>query len=903
MVSEAIIDPILATKLHRPEVDENHIHRQSLLERLDQRRSRPLTLVSAPAGYGKSVLASCWLEHCSISSSWLSLDENDNDLHVFAAYFVAAVEKLFHEACRNTRALLNAPNLPSVSALANSLLNELDRIEQPFIIALDDYHRIKETAVHNLLSAMLEHPLLSMHLVIIGRVDPPIPISRLRARSQVTELRTQDLRFTIAETKNFLEQLLEIQIDQATAAAVEEKTEGWVTGLRLAVISMRHRGTLDTALLEPQVDAQYVMEYLFTEVFSHQPSEINQYLMASAILDRFCGPLCKAICMPGVESLSGQNSGWEFITWLRQENMFLIPLDADHRWFRFHHLFRKLLFNQLRRHFSSEAINALHAKASAWFAENGLFEEALQHAQAAGDTESASSLVAEFSHQLMNKEQWTRLERSLFQLPRELIDRDPGLLVLEAWLHHIRFNISGVATCVEKIETLIATSPPNTHVNIKHVQGHFEVLKGILHYMAADGESTLASSRRALEEIPSHHKRARLFADIFQLGGYHMIGNFKGGLTVYQKAMERHINRDKNYHAMYLANLSLGYWMEADLPALQQTADSLLDVVKEHPLPAAVAWGFYLLGIVHFHRNELQDAEEKLSQVVTAFNAVSPMNFAHSAFALALTYQAQGKPDQAKEVSNSVVHDSIETNNADMLQIAKAFEAELALRQGRLTSASRWLEKYHAKPFFPVFRFYMPQLTAVKILLTQNTTDSRSQAAELLDQLHNFLESIHNNRFRIDVLALQALLHDTRGEDSVAVEKLSLALDLAEPGCFIRLFVDLGPQMADLLKRMIQNNVGVDYAGQILSAFREDGHHSISPAPSYPLSQPLVEPLSARELEIVSLLAQRLPNKEIASKLFIALNTVKKHLGNIYSKLNVSSRREAVEKARKIRII
>jgi LuxR family maltose regulon positive regulatory protein len=189
----------------------------------------------------------------------------------------------------------------------------LDRIDQLFIIALDDYHRIKETAVHELLAAMLEHPSLTMHLIIIGRVDPPMPISRLRARSQVTELRTQDLRFTPVETKIFLEQLLETQVDSSTAAAVEAKTEGWVTGLRLAVISMRHQGKLDPRLLEPQVDAQYVMEYLFSEVFSGQPPEISQHLMASAILDRFCGPLCEAICVSNTEPFTFQGSGWEFI--------------------------------------------------------------------------------------------------------------------------------------------------------------------------------------------------------------------------------------------------------------------------------------------------------------------------------------------------------------------------------------------------------------------------------------------------------------------------------------------------------------------------------------------------------------------------------------------------------------
>ena len=269
MAGETTTDPLISTKLHRPPVDRDHVHRPRLLEELDLHRLRPLTLVSAPAGYGKSVLISCWLESCDIPSAWLSLDKNDSSLRIFISYFIAAVETLYPGACRNTQDMLNTPDLPPIAALSSNLLNELHRIEQAFILVLDDYYLIKGTPVHNLLTNMLMYPPQSLHLVIIGRKDPPLPISTLRAQSVVTEIRPQDLCFTIAETAAFLNQLLGIQIDPTTAIALQKKTEGWVTGLRLAVISMRHRGSIDPKLLEAQVDAQYVMEYLFKEVFSH----------------------------------------------------------------------------------------------------------------------------------------------------------------------------------------------------------------------------------------------------------------------------------------------------------------------------------------------------------------------------------------------------------------------------------------------------------------------------------------------------------------------------------------------------------------------------------------------------------------------------------------------------------
>jgi len=919
MVGNTLSESIIRTKMHRPPVGPDFVSRPRLLERLEKHRQRPLTLVTAPAGYGKSMLMSHWLETCDCPSGWVSLDKNDNHLPLFLGYFLSAVQIIFPDAGRKTLAMVNASSPPPVSVLAGSLLNELARIEQPFMLVLDDFHHIQDESVHELLIQLLSHLPQSLHLVLVGRRDPALPIFALRAKGQVTEIRTQELRFTKAEMAEYLERFAGIQINPSTAGALEEKIEGWVTGLRLAALSMRHRGDLDPSLLEPQVDAQYVMEYLFNEVFSRQPPEFSQYLLGTAVLDRFCGPLCEAVCVPGAEPFTCETGGWEFVAWLKKENLFLISLDAENRWFRYHHLFRKLLVNQLTRRCSAEEIKALHAQAGAWFAENDLLEEALQHAMAAGKTETAGSLVARFSHKLMNNQQWVRLERCLHLLPRDQVERDPALLVLEAWLQHIRHNFSGVAACVERIEALNAASPPDTLVNVKHVQGLFDAMKGALHYLAAEGENAITSFQRALMHIPVHHKRGQLLGHTGYILAYQMVGDFETGFSIYQKAMERHIDRDNNYHAMYLGKLGLVHWIDADLTALQQTAESILDLAKDAPLsPISPYYSRYFMGIIHYHRNELRYAEEKLSEVVKAHYTASPINFAHSAFALALTCQARGKPGQAREICKAVVADSIETNNADMLQIARAFEAELALRQGRLAEAFRWAESYQVKPFLPTFRFYMPQLTAIKIMLAQDTTAGRRQAADLLDQLHDFLTSIHNIRFQIDVLSLQALYHESGGEKAVAIEKLTEALNLAEPGGFIRLFVDLGPQMADLLKRLVRQNVALDYIGRILAAFSDQEHrtapdptdhtsppsdHSMPKAPPQAISQPLAELLTHRELEISNLLVQRLSNKEIAAKLLISPETVKKHLNNIYGKLNVRSRQQAVEKAQALGIL
>jgi LuxR family maltose regulon positive regulatory protein len=319
-----------------------------------------MTLISAPAGCGKTVAASSWLETIDSPSAWVSLDDTDNDVRLFLSYCLAAIRTIFPDFGRETQRLANASTLAPVSILAGSLISEIDRVEQSFVLALDDFHLIKDKPVLDLISELLRHPPQPLHLVLICRRDPYLPISALRARRFLTEIRTQDLRFSLAEIEDLLARMLGTQVEPSTAAALSDKTEGWVTGLLLAVFSLRNQGRLDPDLLAPQVDAQYVMEYLFSEVFSRQPPEITRYLMSSAILDRFCGPLCQAVRVADDDAASSKIGGWGYIAWLKEQNLFLIDLDNEKRWFRFHHLFQKLLRNQLERHFSRDAINDLH---------------------------------------------------------------------------------------------------------------------------------------------------------------------------------------------------------------------------------------------------------------------------------------------------------------------------------------------------------------------------------------------------------------------------------------------------------------------------------------------------------------------------------------------------------------
>jgi ATP/maltotriose-dependent transcriptional regulator MalT/ActR/RegA family two-component response regulator len=369
---------ILETKLHAPQMPENHVHRPRLIEHLDKSVALPIQTVTAPAGYGKSTLVSWWFSKQELPHTWISLDDGDNDLRLFMTYFVHAVTSLFPSAMAKTLATLGAENLPAIQVLSRTLANEIAAIKRDFILVFDDFHLIKEKSIHDLLTELLRHPPKPLHFIVVGRTEPFLSLNKFRSQGLLSEIRLQELRFTDVETTEFLQQLLSSNIDASATKQLIDKTEGWITGIRLAALSILHKKDADKLLEELSGSGQFVMEYLFNEVFSSQPENIQKHLVTSSILDRFCGPLCEVLC-PYPENECDLD-GWSLIKWLKENNLFLISLDSDGYWYRFHHIFQELLKKQLVRRYSFDEIDALHAKASSWLAENNFIEEETQPA-------------------------------------------------------------------------------------------------------------------------------------------------------------------------------------------------------------------------------------------------------------------------------------------------------------------------------------------------------------------------------------------------------------------------------------------------------------------------------------------------------------------------------------------
>jgi LuxR family maltose regulon positive regulatory protein len=876
---------LISTKLQRPRVGRDLVQRPRLLEQLANPAA--LTLVIAPAGYGKTTLLSAWLAISTIPSAWLSLDAQDSDLITFATYLVAAVQTLFPTAGTETVELLNGVTRPPLAALTRSLLNTIESIEQEFILVLDEYHVIHDNAVHELITELVRYSPHNLYLVVAARFDPPLPLSSFRARGQFTELRAANLRFTVEEATRLLRDNLQLPLDDQTVALLRSRTEGWAVALRLAALYYRHTGQLTAQSLDQNSSSRYVMNYLAAEVLSQLPVAIQEFLLKTSILDRLCGPLCEALT--GVAD--SERNGHATLEWLQQADLFVTPLGDERAWFRYHPLFQEFLQQQLTQQHDPVEIGALHLAASAWLAQNGYAEEALQHALTAGDTAAAVQIVAQQRRELMNHEEWLRLERWVHLFPREVIDRKPELLLSEACYRRFRQQLTYLPPLLDRVEALLSQLPL-TAATVDRMQGEVETWRSMVSYFSGDSARGMTAAQRALEKIPAEWWMLRAQARLFLSGCYLMTGDLRLAYANLYDSGEP--DQGVAFRKRLLVNACFIHWLAADLSGLAQAAAQVL-VERDRPglQVETSTWAHYHLGLVHYQRNDLVEAERQLTPLVLQPSQAHVQCFLSGAAALALTYQAQGQPDNAREIAETMVSFALQIRDSTALHTAKAFQADLALRQGRLAEAVQWAEQYD-RPLAPLPFFCRPPLTLARVRLAQNTPLSRQQAGQVLSELDTYYRSTSCNSIMIEVLAVRALLHQAAGHESAALEDLQHSIGLAEPGGFIRLFVDLGEPLEQLLTTLLRKQAASSYAAQILTAFPPT---SSPTAARRQANEALLSPLTSREFEVLNLLEKRYTNKEIAETLVISLETVHSHIKRIGDKLGAHGRQAIVQAA------
>ncbi len=899
--------PILRSKLYRPPVTADLVDRERLQARLEASHRQPLSLISAPAGYGKTTLVSSWLETCELPAAWLSLDETEGDTAIFLQYLVAAVRSLFPDACQDTLELAGASELPLTTVLAGALSNDLDAIEEPFVLVLDDYHRLREPGVHELLDRLLSHPPRGLRLVIVSRRDPPLALASLRGRHLMTEIRMRDLQFTSRETAAFLEQAVGQPIDGPGLKQLQEATEGWPVALRLAAVVLRDDYRVDDLAHGMTGDSWQVREYLVAEVLSHQTPAVRDWLCKTSILERFCAPLARAVCGASTEpSLEEARSdalldGDEFTQILENRGLFCVALDETRRWYRYHHLFQEVLQSHLRKRLDAEEIASLHARAAAWLEPQGLFEEAIRHLLECQDPTAAGRLMARHRHEIMNREQWQRLDRWLRWLPAEVVDDNPELLVLKAFSLQKRGRLRQMSVNIDRLEARLDASTDEELAG-KSLRAELDALRAWRRYAEGRGDLAAEDAERALDKLPEECLTARGFATGVLAGARQMTGELERAYSGIYDAMATDPQPEPSYHCYLLWTLSMIHWMAADLPAVELSATRHLELATELGLAEASTLGRFFLGSAKYHRGQLDEAERLLSSVAAGHIVPNANYLAHGNFALASVYEAQGRSAEARAAAKTVVDYALDFGNKTLLGLGEAFSAELAIRQGRVAEAASWVRQLEADPFRPRWLFFAPEVTLAKVFLAGGDAESLDRAGDLLTSWQSYLAAIHNQRFQIEALALDAQLREARGDESAGLELLRRAVELALPGRWLRPFVDLGAGIAGLLYRLDVKGDALSYVKEILAAFGTQeppgGEASSGIPPDVPSEpQPLVEPLTSRELEILALLAQRMSNREIADRLFISPGTVKRHAHNLYGKLGVPGRREAVTKA------
>jgi len=919
MAQEIDALPLIRTKLQRPRLPGDLIPRRRLLDRLDASLDRKLILVSAVAGAGKTTLLAQWLEEYPQPSAWLSLDEHDNDPIAFSSYLCGAIQTVFPSACDNLHSLLNASPTPPPRVITALIVNELDELlagpsqrgahpTSGFILVLDDYHTITEPAIHEILASLIQHLPQGMRLALATRTDPWLPLARLRACKEMTEVRSADLRFTPEEAHVFLRGTTGRDPSPETIRLWADKTEGWVVGLRLAALSMRDRPA-DIAFVQDfeGTGSDLIAEYFASEVLARQSAEIQDFALRTAVLDRFCAPLCEALTE--VSAAKSQ----EILEWIARANLFLVPLGDEDGWYRYHPLFRDILRHELEQRHSAAEVSGLHARAGAWFAQHGWIDEGLNHLMAAGDTVAAVSLVARQRYALMNRTQWARLDQVLHQFSPDILDQYPDLLMLKTWLLYHGSRFAELAAALQRLEAAMSRASLSPD-QVSALQGEISALRSLMYYHAVDPTSALTAARQALEKTPHELWIVRIMARMLLAGALLMMGDESEAYSTVYTGFEDEGDGSNPFKATLLATACNIHWMAADLQGLAQAAAQCITLSQDAHSPEIMNQGHNQLGRVRYQHNELAAAERHFSSVVQQPYLNYGGAFAHSACGLALTHQAQGRPEDARAVAESAVAFMLETGNTTLLPVALAFQAELAVMQGQVAMAGRWAARLDPVPSLsPMYGFFSPHLTLVKVWLAQDTPASRARGAELLDSVQAFCESTHTTRFLIEARALQALLHDGKGDEPAALAALQQAIALAEPGGFVRLFVDLGPPMARLLEGLYQRGVRPDYISRILAAFPEattTGGRSVRRQPTTPESpngpssavrrpsSSLIEPLTPRESEVLALLGRHLSNKEIAKELVISPDTVKSHTLSIYRKLDVRGRQQAAARAR-----
>jgi LuxR family maltose regulon positive regulatory protein len=898
---------ILATKLYIPPLPSNLVPRPRLIEKLNQGLKDKLILISAPAGFGKTTLLSECVNKCGIPVAWLSLDVSDNHLARFLTYLIAAIQTIEPNLGESASTNLQSPQ-PPIDAVLTSLINEIAaNARDDLVLVIDDYHNIESQEIDQAVTYFLEHMPLRMHLVISGRTDPSLPLPRLRSRGQMTEIRVDDLRFTPEEVVSFLEQGMGLDISSTNVAALETRTEGWIAGLQMAALSMQ-------GLERPEDITQFVhkfsgshrfiMDYLTDEVLQQRPEGTRDFLLQTSILKRLSAPLCQAV--------TGMENSQAILETLEGVNLFLIPLDDERLWYRYHHLFDDLLQKRLKL-LQPEIVPTLNHRAADWYRKNGWTTEALDHLLAAGDFPGAAELVEQNAKALLERSELTTLMNWVGALPETNVRDRPWLCVYHAWA----LRLSGapfvaVQSQLEAAQAGISKEQRRSRHQFEKLQGHILALQAFQHLYMEDIPTVLELTQSAQGyDIEENF----VLASIAFARGWAL--RFSGDLDAAFQAFA-----DTKKYSLASANIFMA--VAATCRAaygrvlggqLRQAYEDLqgainLATIEDGKQYFVAGYAYVYLGGILYEWNDLADAKRYLLEGVEYCSMVGYiMDQVVGLVTLAQIYLVWGDWDAIQDVISDAIN--LRDRMKSYVYVRRWVEniqVRLWRAQGAWDQLIGWIQSCGMTIHDDLaYNRDLEHVILARALLyaggQQPESSYLKDAQALLSRLLEKAEAANWGGKVIEILVLQALVFQARGENQSALTHLMKAITRAEPEGYVRIFVDEGPPLQALLHHSSPQVTATAYVKKLMAAFEPqeilDQHRSTVQGPS----PPLLEPLSSRELEVLHLLAEGMTNQEIALELIIALTTAKKHVSNIIGKLGVTNRTQAVARARELNLI
>ena len=877
-------DQLLATKLFSPARRPNLIRRARLTTRLNAglQNGHRLTLISATAGYGKTTLVVDWLAEVDRAAAWLALDDRDDDPVQFVTYLIAALQTLDPNLGEAARSLLQAPQLPPVETIATALLNDVAELAAPGLLVLDDYHVIRTAYQHAFIEFLIDHLPPTLHLVIVTREDPPLPLSRLRVRGQLTEIRADEVRFTLEEAADFVHHTMHLTLSADEVHRLETRTEGWIAGLQLAALSLQGRDEHQAAEFIAAFGGsdRYVIDYLVEELLSRQPVSVRNFLQNTAILDRFNAELCNAV--------TGRSDGEQLLAQLDQSNLFVIALDRERRWYRYHHLFA----DSLRAGLDQPAQTTLHRRAASWFEAAGAWPEAIQHALAAHAFDDAARLILPAADGALQRGELITLRGWLRALPEATVRAHADLVGYSSWTNYLTGAIEA-ALHWEAALTDADMADWSSTARCRIIS-----LRAWLANARSDpGAAELA--QQALELSAEADPFFRVMALMAHANALREQGHTTTSTETYLAAAA--LGRKTGAPLATIGALLNAIFNLNDLgrrrEALQHCRQAQTEMIdrRGQPLPLASLLAIPLSAL-QYEANEIDRAFESAQQGQTAGRALLGPRIlgGDCERVLAQIQFIRGQVDDARRIVREMR--DLPLQLARVVAIMNMLEAEFNIRTGQLTAAQSWADAAGLSSHTaPGAAYESTSFTYVRWLRAQQRWPD---ALELLKRLDERMTAGRRHGRLITVSLLQALTYHDLRDAAAAHHALERAVRLAAPEDYRRRFLDEGTAVARLLPHV--RGVAPTFVDEVLRAFGPVEHASSTPLG---VSQASIDPLSDQELNVLRLLADGLSNRAIADRLVITVGTAKWHVHNLYARLGVGNRTQAVARARELNLI